>query len=73
LWSVDGQKSFKEIKRKLCQTLVLALLNFEDIFALECDTSGVGIGVVLVQHKRPIAYFSEKLNDYRCNYNTYDI
>ena len=71
-WSKAAEKAFKEVKRKLYRALVLALPNFEDSFELECNATEVGIGVVLIQSRRHIAYFSEKLNGSRSNYGTYD-
>jgi len=64
------KRAFEMGKDRLCSTPILALPNFNLLFEIECDASGVGIGVVLTQAKRPLAFFSEKLNGSRLNYST---
>ena len=71
-WNDEQDKVFNLLKNKLCPTSVLALPDFMRAFEVECDASGIGIGVVLMQDRRPIAYFSEKLNGATLNYLTYD-
>ena len=71
-WSKAATRAFGEVKKKMTEVPVMHLADFAKLFEVECDASGLGIGGVLSQERHPIAYFSEKLNDPKLRYSTYD-
>jgi hypothetical protein len=59
---------------KLTHAPLLQLSDFGNIFELECNASGIGIGIggMLLQEGKSVACFSEKLSGPSLNYSTYD-
>ncbi|CAN4106292.1 unnamed protein product [Withania somnifera] len=60
-WNDACERSFQELKNKLTSTPVLVLPKGTDGYAVYCDASGIGLGCVLMQHGRVIAYASRRL------------
>lgn len=60
-WEQSAEEAFKQLKHIMCFAPVLALLNFQKEFVIECNKFGNGVGVLLLQYRRPIAYLSKVL------------
>ncbi|KAJ9552872.1 hypothetical protein OSB04_016917 [Centaurea solstitialis] len=73
VWTDAAESAFQLIKEKLITAPILVLPDFSQAFELHTDASKVGIGGVLSQGGRPIAYFSEKLTGPKLRYSTYDV
>ena len=71
-WKKAQKEAFQQLKFELTHAPVLSLPDFNQTFEIECDASGVGIGAMLTQGGRPVAYFSEKLGGAAKKYPTYD-
>ena len=71
-WGPMQDEAFMILKDKLTHVPLLQLPNFTKMFELECDASGIGLGGVLLEEGKPVAYFNEKLSGSNLNYSTYD-
>jgi hypothetical protein len=56
-WSDSQEVAFHTLKDKLTHAPLLQLPDFNKVFELECDASGIGLGAILLQEGKPVAYF----------------
>jgi hypothetical protein len=69
-WNLACQKSFKTLKEKLTMAPVLILLDVHKPFSIYCDASYTGLGCVLMQEGRVVAYSFRELKIHERNYPT---
>lgn len=72
LWNDEANTTFTSLKSIMSSPQVLALPNCSQPFTLECDASNGGIGAVLQQHNRPIAFSSKALGPKNQALSTYE-
>ena len=73
IWSEACQNSFDELKQRLTTAPVLTLPSGNEVFTVYCDASRQGLGCVLMQRDRVIAYASRQLKKHEVNYLMHDL
>nr|GEZ02353.1 hypothetical protein [Tanacetum cinerariifolium] len=69
----EQELAFQTLKDKLCNVPVLALPDGSEDFVVYCDASRIGLGCVLMQRGKVIAYASRQLKIHENNYTTHDL
>nr|GFA60839.1 putative reverse transcriptase domain-containing protein [Tanacetum cinerariifolium] len=72
-WGENVEAVFQLIKQKLCSASILALPKGSENFIVYCDASHKGLGAVLMQNEKVIAYSSRQLKIHEKNYTTHDL
>ncbi|GJW60735.1 putative reverse transcriptase domain-containing protein [Tanacetum coccineum] len=72
-WGDKQETAFQLLKQKLCSAPILALPEGSKDFIVYCDASIKGLGVVLMQREKVIAYASRQLKIHKKNYTTHDL
>ena len=73
VWSEECEKRFNELKTRLMLAPVLALPDIYRSFDVYCDASREGLGCVLMQDGKVVAYASQQLRPHEGNYPTHDL
>ena len=72
-WSEKCERSFQELKNRLVSAPILALPVSGKEFVVYSDASIQGLGCVLMQEGRVIAYASRQLKPHENNYPVHDL
>nr|GEY45931.1 putative reverse transcriptase domain-containing protein [Tanacetum cinerariifolium] len=72
-WGEKAEGAFQLLKQKLYSVPILSLPEGSEKFVVYCDSSHKGLGTVLMQKEKVIAYASRQLKVYEKNYTTHDL
>ena len=72
-WTESCERSFQELKKRLTTAPVLTQPDIHRDFVVYCDASRQGLGCVLMQDGKVVAYASRKLRPHEQNYPTHDL
>ncbi|GKF65761.1 putative reverse transcriptase domain-containing protein [Tanacetum coccineum] len=72
-WGKKEEEAFQTLNNNLCDAHILSLPNEVEDFVVYCDASNQGLGCVLMQRGKVIAYASRQLKIHENNYTTHDL
>ena len=73
VWTNKCEESFQELKRRLTSASILVIPNVGKPFEVYCDAPHLGLGCVLMQERKAVAYASRQLKVHEKNYPTHDL
>nr|KYP37202.1 Retrovirus-related Pol polyprotein from transposon 17.6 [Cajanus cajan] len=73
IWTDACERCFEELKRRLTTSPVLVLPDSGEPFDVYYDASHHGLGCVLMQNRKVVAYASRQLKNHERNYLTHDL
>jgi hypothetical protein len=72
-WMPTCEASVQELKKRLTTALVLVMPDMQKSFSIYCDSSGQGLGCVLMQDGHVVTYASRRLRKHEVHYRTHDL
>ncbi len=71
-WSSDHEQAFKNLKQAIAHDITLKFPDPTGTYEVYCDASLYGVGAILVQDGKPVAFYSKKFTKEQINYSTYE-
>jgi hypothetical protein len=72
-WTLACEASFQELKKRLTTAPILVMPDMENPFSIYCEVFGQGLGCVLMQDGRVVAYASWQLRKHEAHNPTHDL
>lgn len=71
-WTLPADSAFQKLKEAMSSAPVLALPDFNETFVIECDASGCGMGAILMQKGKLVAYLSKSFAPSQLGMSAYE-
>lgn len=72
-WTTEAEQFFEVLKLAIVSSAILIMPDFNLPFVVECNASTSGVGAVLIQQNRPVAYFSKVISDKSTAMSAYEM